>query len=81
MVAARLYRKAMEVPAPISVHMLGLRVLMESHPRTRSGSPAHRTTGMARNSSTQFWTPAFIQRARWPLMEIMKIRTTKGREK
>lgn len=79
-VAARLYRKATEVPAPISVHILGLRVLTDSQPRISSGLPAHRTTGAASSSSTQFCTPGFSHAAMWPPMEMAKSTITSGRE-
>ena len=48
-VATTLYANDAAIPVPINVHMLGLRVAIEDHQRSKNGHAAHSTTG---NEST-----------------------------
>ena len=49
----RCSRRRVPVPMPISVNMFRLRLLNEAHMRSKNGHPPHRTTGVARPSSTK----------------------------
>src|ERR1019366_3231095 len=60
-VATTLYRYAVPEPSAISVNMFKLRVRMDTQPRSKSGHPPHKTTGVATaNSNHREWTPRYI---------------------
>src|SRR3546814_5729974 len=59
---------AAAVPRPISVHILGLRLITDCHPRTKNGCPAHSTTGIDSTSSIQVWAVMLNQPNWWPNM-------------
>ncbi|MCY1297414.1 hypothetical protein D9M70_468520 [compost metagenome] len=59
--------------------MLGLRWRIEATPRTKKGQPAHRVTGVASTSSTQFWV-APCSNCIWCAVMASKVTiTVKGR--
>ena len=55
-VATTLYAYAAPTPRPISVHMFGFPVRIESMQRRKNGAAAHNTTGVASTSSNHVRT-------------------------
>ncbi len=51
---------------PISVHMFGLRLRIESTQRTKNGQPAHSTTGVDNTSSSHDMVCGASGMNRWP---------------
>ena len=60
----------------IKVNMLRLRVRNDAQPRTKNGQPAHRTTGVASASCTQFEVRG--GRMRQPNRSEPSVRTSSG---